>query len=125
IFTNCTIRNRPPEGGNTAPEGLGLYNVSGVLVDSCIVDIDNTGQPQEIDLSGIHIGNGTGVQVGTNVTIRNTIVQGPSTDGFYPDIGSTNIVIENCLASGALKDGIFLAGTSSSTVQNCTVVSNG
>ncbi|MFI5343412.1 MAG: right-handed parallel beta-helix repeat-containing protein [Chlamydiales bacterium] len=125
IFQNCTIVNRPPPGGNTAPEGLGLYNVSGFLVDSCIIDIDNTGQPQEKDLSNIHIGNGSGIQVGTNVTIRNTIVQGPATDGFYPDIGSTFIVIEDCLASGALKDGIFLAGTTSSTVQNCTVTNNG
>jgi parallel beta-helix repeat protein len=124
IFTNCTIINRPLLGGNTAPEGLGLYNVSGVLVDSCVIDIDNTGQPQEQDKSGIHIGNGAGL-VGANVTIRNTIVQGPATDGFYPDIGSTNIVIDNCLATGALKNGIFLAGTSFSVVQNCTVVSNG
>lgn len=125
IFKNCTIVNRPPEGGNTNPEGLGLYNVAGALVDGCVIDTDNTGQPQEIDLSGIHIGNGSGVQVGTNVTISNTIVQGPSTDGFYPDIGCTNIVIDSCLATGALKDGIFLAGTSSSTVKNCTVVDNG
>ena len=125
IFKNCTLVNRPPEDGNTAPEGLGLYNVSGVLVDSCVIDIDNTGQPQEIDLSGIHIGNGSGVQIGTNVTVRNTLCKGPSTDGFYPDIGSTNIVIDNCLASDALKDGIFLAGTSASVVSNCTVVNNG
>jgi len=125
IFKNCTIVNRPSAGGNTAPEGLGLYNVSGALVDSCIVDIDNTGQPQEIDLSSIHIGNGTGVQIGTNIIIRNTISKGPATDGYYPDIGSTNIVIDTCLASNALKDGIFLAGTSASVVQNCTVVNNG
>lgn len=125
IFKNCTIVNRPPADGNTAPEGLGLYNVSGVLVDSCVIDIDNTGQPQEIDLSSIHIGNGSGIQIGTNVTIRNTISQGPATDGYYPDIGSTNIVIDSCLAANALKDGIFLAGTSASVVINCTVVNNG
>lgn len=125
IFSNCTIRNRPAPGGNTNPEGLGLYNVSGVLVDSCVIDIDNTGTAQEFDLSGIHIGNGSGVQVGTNVMIRNTIVQGPSMDGFYPDVGSSNIVIDSCLASGALKDGIFVAGTKSCTVQNCTVADNG
>lgn len=125
IFQECTIVNRPAPGGNTNPEGLGLTNASGVLVDSCVIDIDNTGQPQEIDLSGIHIGDGSGVQVGSNVTIRNTICKGPSTDGFYPDIGSSNIVIDSCLASNALKDGIFLAGTSASVVQNCTVVNNG
>ena len=34
-------------------------------------------------------------------------------------------MIDNCLASNALKDGIFLAGTSASVVQNSTVVNNG
>lgn len=124
-FRNCTIVNRPDLGGNTAPEGLGLYNVSGVLVDSCIVDIDNTGQDPTLDLSAIHIGNGSGVQVGSNVTIRNTISEGPATDGFYPDIGSSNILMDSCLVSNALKDGIFLAGSSACVVQNCTVVNNG
>lgn len=125
IFTNCTIRNRPAPGGNTNPEGLGLYNVAGALVDSCVIDIDNTGTPQELDLSAIHIGNGSGVQVGTNITVRNTITQGPAMDGFYPDVGSSNIVIDSCLAAGALKDGIFVAGTTSCTVSNCTSVDNG
>lgn len=124
IFTNCTIVNRPAPGGNTSPEGLALYNVSGVLVDSCIIDIDNTGTDPAADLSSIHVGNGSGVQVGSNVTIRNTISEGPAMDGFYPDIGSTNVVMDNCLVSNALKDGIFIAGSSACVVQNCSVVNN-
>ncbi len=122
IFKNCTIVNR---SSNTNPEGLALTNVYGMLIDSCVIDIDNTGQPQEDDRSCIHIGDGSGDQIGTNITIRNTICQGSATDGFYPDIGSSNIVIDSCLAANALKDGIFLAGTTASVVQNCTVVNNG
>lgn len=131
LMKNCTLINRPahtPVLGNTAPEGLGIYQGSGFLVESCLIDIDNTNQDPAADLSGIHISNpglGTSGVVASNVIIRNCVVQGLATDGFYPDIGSTGVVIEGCLATGALKDGIFLAGTSASTVAGNTVVSNG
>lgn len=124
---NCIIRNRPAPGGNTSPEGLGLYQGSGFLVDSCVIDIDNTNQDPAADLSGIHISNpGLGINgtVASNVIIRNCIIQGPATDGLYPDVGSSNVLIENCLVSGAAKDGIFVAGTTGCTVINNTVVNN-
>lgn len=128
IIKNCTIINRPESGGNTAPEGLGLYQGSGFLVESCVIDIDNTDQDPAADLSGIHISNpglGANGTIASNVIINNCIIQGPATDGIYPDIGSSNVLIENCLVTGAQKDGIFLAGTSASTVINNTVVNNG
>lgn len=126
-FRNCTIINSC-DCSTTSPEGLGIYQGSGFLVDSCVIDINNIGQDPSIDLSGIHISNpglGTNGTIASNVIIRNCIVQGPATDGIYPDVNSTGVVIENCLVSGALKDGIFLAGTTSSTVSNNTVVNNG
>jgi parallel beta-helix repeat protein len=126
-ISNCIIRNRPAPGGNTAPEGLGLYQGSGFLVDSCVIDIDNTNQDPAADLSGIHVSNpGLGINgtVASNVIIRNCIIQGPATDGLYPDVGSSNILIENNLVSGAAKDGIFLAGTTGCTVIGNTVVNN-
>ncbi len=123
IFQECTIINRV--GGNSNPEGLALTNVSGVLVDSSVIDIDNRGSNPEADRSAIHIGDGTGIQTGSSVTIRNTICEGPAMNGFYPDSGSLNIVIDNCLASNALKNGIFLAGTQAGVVTNCTVSNNG
>lgn len=131
IMRNCTIINRPshtPHLGNTAPEGLGIYQGSGFLVESCVIDIDNTNQDPDADLSGIHISNpglGANGTIASNVIIRNCVIQGPATDGVYPDVGSSGVVIENCLVTGALKDGIFLAGTSASTVANNTVVNNG
>jgi parallel beta-helix repeat protein len=131
IFSNCTIINRPahlPTLGNTAPEGLGIYQGSGFLVDSCVIDIDNTNQDPDADLSGIHISNpGLGINgtIASNVIVRNCIIQGPATDGLYPDIGSSGVVLENNLVTGALKDGIFLAGTTASTVVGNTVVNNG
>lgn len=130
-ISNCTIINRPahtPRLGNTAPEGLGLYQGSGFLVDSCVIDIDNTDQDPAADLSGIHVSNpglGSNGTIATNVIIRNCIIQGPATDGLYPDVGSSNILIENCLVSNALKDGIFVAGTTGCTVIGNTVVNNG
>lgn len=128
IMRNCTIVNRPESGGNTAPEGLGIYQGSGFLVDSCVIDIDNTNQDPAADLSGIHISNpglGANGTIASNVIISNCVVQGPATDGIYPDVGTSNVLIENCLVSGASKDGIFLAGTSACTVSNNTVVNNG
>ncbi|MDR3550477.1 MAG: right-handed parallel beta-helix repeat-containing protein [Candidatus Babeliales bacterium] len=131
IIKNCTIVNRPahtPTLGNTAPEGLGIYQGSGFLVESCVIDIDNTNQDPAADLSGIHISNpglGTLGTIASNVMVRNCVVQGPATDGVYPDVGSSGVVIDNCLVTGAQKDGIFLAGTTASTVKNCTVVNNG
>lgn len=130
IMKNCTIVNRPshaPTLGNTAPEGIGIYNGSGFLVDSCVIDIDNTNQDPAADLSGIHISNpglGASGTIASNVIIRNCIVQGPATDGIYPDVGTSNVVIEDCLVTGALKDGIFLAGTTACTVKNNTVTNN-
>lgn len=130
IIKNCTITNRPahsPMLGNTAPEGLGIYQGSGFLIDSCIIDIDNTDQDPDADLSGIHISN-PGLGAGTiasGVIVRDCIIQGPATNGLYPDVGATNIIIENCLVSGASKNGIFLAGTSACTVENNTVTNNG
>lgn len=122
IFTNNTIVNK---SNNKAPEGLGIYQGSGFLVESCVIEIDNTGQDQSLDLSGIHISNpGLGTKA-SNVIIRDCVVQGPATNGFYPDVGTTGVIIDGCLAAGALKDGIFLAGTSNSTVTNNTVVNNG
>jgi parallel beta-helix repeat protein len=123
----CIIRNRPAPGGNTAPEGLGLYQGSGFLVDSCVIDIDNTDQDPAADLSGIHVSNpglGTNGTIASNVIIRNCIIQGPATDGLYPDVGSSNVLIENNLVSGAAKDGIFVAGTTGCTVIGNTVVNN-
>ncbi len=130
IIKNCTIVNKST---NKAPEGLGIYHGSGFLVESCVIDIDNTGQDPAADLSGIHIsnpglGNGT---IATNVIIRQCVIQGPATDGIYPDTGpggsagSQNILIENCLVTGAQKDGIFLAGTGACTVRDNVVVNNG
>ena len=128
IFNNNTIINRPALGGNTAPEGLGIYQGSGFIVDSNMIDIDNTGQDPAADLSGIHISNpGLGVNgtTASNVIVRNSVIQGPATDGIYPDVGSSGIVLENNLVSGALKDGIFLAGTTASTVVGNTAINNG
>lgn len=130
IIRNCTIINRPSHSplGNTAPEGLGIYQGTGFLVESCVIDIDNTNQDPAADLSGIHISNpglGLAGTVASNVIIRDCLIQGPATDGLYPDVGSSGVVIEGCLVSGAQKDGIFLAGTTASTVRNNTVVNNG
>jgi len=131
IFKNCTLVNRPahtPTLGNTAPEGLGIYQGSGFLVEDCVVDIDNTNQDPAADLSCYHVSNpGLGVSgtTASNVVFRNCIAQGPATDGFYPDVSSSGVVIENCFATDAQKDGIFVAGTSACTVQNNTVVNNG
>ncbi|HLW72909.1 MAG TPA: right-handed parallel beta-helix repeat-containing protein [Candidatus Babeliales bacterium] len=125
-FRNCTISN-PCDCNSTSPEGLGLYQGSGFLVDSCVIEINNTNQDPAADLSGIHISNpGLGINgtIASNVIIRNCLIQGPATDGLYPDVGSSNILIENCLVTGASKDGIFLAGTSACTVTNNTVVGN-
>jgi parallel beta-helix repeat protein len=130
IFRNCTIINRASEtqSDNPAPEGLGIYQGSGFIVDFCVIDIDNTNQDPAADLSGIHISNpGLGVNgtVASNVIIRNSIIQGPATDGLYPDVGTSGVLIENNLVSGALKDGIFLAGTTGATVIGNTVINNG
>lgn len=131
IIKNCTLINRPahtPTLGNTAPEGLGIYQGSGFLVESCVIDIDNTDQDPTLDLSGIHISNpGLGLNgtVACNVVIRNCVVQGPATNGFYPDVGSSGVVIEYCVAANAQKNGIFLAGTTASSVHHNTVVGNG
>ncbi len=119
IIRNSNIINRPELGGNTAPEGLVIFNGSGFLIDSSIFNIDNTGQDPELDLSAIH-------PIGTsNMIIRNSIFQGPATNALYPDENSSNIVIENNLVSEALKNGIFLAATTASTVVGNTVVNNG
>ncbi len=125
IFENCTITNRAGENTNTNIEGLALVNVAGMIIDSCIIDIDNTGSNQEDDLSAIHIGDGSGLNVGSDIVIRNSIVEGPAMNGIYPDVGSFNIVIDNVSVSNALKNGIFLAGTSASVVKNSTITNNG
>lgn len=112
----------------TSPEGLGIYQGAGFLVDSCVIFVNNTNQDPAADLSGIHISNpGLGISgtIASNVIVRNCLIQGPATDGLYPDVGSSNVLIENCLVTGASKDGIFLAGTTASTVRNNTVVNNG
>ncbi len=127
VMRNCTIINKQP-ALTTSPEGLGIYHGSGFLIDSCVIDIDNTNQDPTVDLSCVHISNpGLGISgtVASNVIVRNCVIQGPATNGLYPDVGSSGVVIEYCLASGAQKDGIFLAGTTNSTVQNNTVVNNG
>jgi len=130
IFKNCNIVNK---SSNTAPEGLGIYQGSGFLVEDCVIDITNVGTDPAADLSCIHISNpglGTGT-IAKNVIIRNCVITGSPTDGIYPDTGpgggagSSNVLMEGCLVTGALKDGIFIAGTSDSTVRNCTVVNNG
>jgi len=128
ILKNCTIVNKST---NTAPEGLGIYQGSGFLVESCVIDTTNVGQDPAADLSGIHISNPGLGTIASNVIVRNCVIQGSPTDGIYPDTGpgggagSSGVLIEGCLVSGALKDGIFLAGTSASTVRDCTVVNNG
>ncbi len=125
IFQNNTITNRAGCNTNTSLEGLALVNVSGMIVDTCIVDIDNTGSDPEDDLSAIHIGDGSGTNVGSDIVIKNSVVEGTAMNGIYPDVGSSNIMIDNVLASNALKNGIFLVGTSASIVKNSTVTNNG
>lgn len=128
VIKNCTLISRPGLGGSTSPEGLGIYQGSGFLVESCIIDIDNTNQDPTVDLSGIHISNpglGSTGTIATDVIVRNCVIQGPATNGLYPDVGTSGVVIEDCIASGAQKNGIFLAGTTGSIVKNNTVVNNG
>lgn len=125
VMRSCTVVNK---SANTSPEGIGIYQGAGFLVESCVIDTTNIGQDPEADLSGIHISNpglGANGTLASNVIIRNCVVQGPATDGFYPDVGSSNVLIENCLATGAQKDGIFLAGTTASLVKNNLVTNNG
>jgi len=130
IIKECTIINRPahsPVLGNTSPEGIGIYQGSGFVVEECMIDTDNTNQDPAADLSGIHVSNpglGSGT-IASNVVIRLCVVQGPATNGLYPDIGSSGVVIEECLTTGAQKNGIFLAGTTASMVRNNIVVNNG
>jgi len=125
LFTNCTIINKPPCDGNHHPEGLYLMHATGVLVDSCIVDIDNEGTCQEHNRSAIHVGSGCEEHFGDSITIRNTICEGHAMNGIHLDVHSRNIVVDNCLTSNALKNGILLQGTHASVIKNSTITSNG
>jgi hypothetical protein len=118
-FTNSSVTN-------TFPEGLLLQNGQDALVESCSFFNNNTGRSPDSDLSGIHIGGSldAGATI-TGVIVRNCVVQGPAIDGIYPDNGSSNLLIEYCLTTGAIKDGILLDATANSTVQFNTSNANG
>ncbi len=108
----------------TAQEGLLIAQGQNFLVDSNVFLNNNLGQDKVCqDFSGIHVA-GQGVPV-AGFVIRNNVVQGPAIDGIYPDIGSSNGLIEYNLTTGVQKDGILLDGTSFTTVQYNTSSNNG
>jgi parallel beta-helix repeat protein len=127
IVRNSTFINK---SSNKNLEGIFLLNGAGALIDSVLVDIDNTGAGLDTDFSGIHI-SGPAEEPGelggvfVNATVRNSTFQGPAINGMYPDEGANALIIENNLATGAQKHGIFLAGTTNSTAKDNTAVSNG
>ncbi len=121
IVRNSTFTNLSTT--NTFPEGLDIQNGSGFLIESCVFLNNNVNQPFDSDLSGIHFG-GAGASV-FGVTVRNCVIQGPAIDGIYPDIGSSNGLVEHCVAAGSLKDGILANGTNNTTIQYNTAVSCG
>ncbi len=133
IFSNALVKNSTftNKSANKNIEGLYIYNGNGFVVDTVLIEIDNSGTCFEADLSGIHIGNGTSTidsslsSKAINGIISNTLVQGPATDGYYPDGGTDSVTIINCRATGARKHGIFLAGTTNSVVIGCTTTGNG
>jgi Right handed beta helix region/Periplasmic copper-binding protein (NosD) len=127
LFNNLIIRNSTfvnTTSSNKGVEGLALFNGSGFIVDNCIFNVDNTCQDCSSDLSGVHLGDGSGVLVASNGVIRNCVSQGPCVDGYYPDVGVNGIVIENCLAVGCQKVGILGNGICSSAFINNVTMNN-
>ena len=60
----------------------------------------------------------------SNFIIQNCVVQG-AIDGIYPDIQTTNRLIQNNLTSMNLKDGILVDADDVDIIQNNTSTNNG
>ncbi len=122
VVKNSTFINLAVAGGTL--EGLAIPQAQNFIVDSCLFINNNSGQDIVCnDFSAIHPG-GAGFTV-SGFTISNNVIQGPAIDGIYPDIGSTNGLIENNRVSGVLKDGILADGTTYTTIRNNASSNNG
>ena len=123
LIKNCTFVNFSL--GNMFPEGLVLLSGSNFIVDSCIIQNNNTGQSLASGLSGIHVSNPAIGASATGAIIRNCVISGSPVNGIFLDSGTESCLIENNLISGALNAGILFNGATCITVTNNTVCSNG
>jgi parallel beta-helix repeat protein len=108
---------------NRTLEGLALINGSGFLLDSAVFDTDNTGETLTGTLAGLHIGTSQGITY-SNGIIRNIIVQGSPLVGIFLDQGTSGIIFEDSLVTGALTHGILFSKATLNSVQESTIRNN-
>lgn len=136
---NCTLINK-----NSSPSFNCIWAayVDGLLIDSCLVDSNGSGQfyPENGStppVANIHLGSivyqvgdevvlpGFGGTV-SNVRIVNCIIHGNSQFAILAetgDVGTPNksIVIEDTSIDGAAQAGIFFLNTETSVIRNCHI----
>jgi parallel beta-helix repeat protein len=131
LVTNASIRNSlfltlPTD---LFVEGLVLTNVSGALVEDCLISVFNSSALPDLplDLSGIHLSSPPTTTppivfgIAQDCKIVNCIFAGSPQDSVYPDQGSVNIEISNCLIGGAVKNGILYDVAIGGSVRNNTI----
>jgi parallel beta-helix repeat protein len=106
-------------------EGLDLTNVSGVLVENCLIEVFSSCVvvDLDLDLSGIHLSSSLKAGlfgIAQNCKIVNCIFAGSPQDSVYADQGSLNIEISNCLIGNAVKNGI-LYNVATGSIRNNTI----
>lgn len=122
VIQNSTFINRSAR--NHSLEGLFLMHGTGFLIDSIIIDIDNTDESAADNFAALHLGTSTQGVTFSNGVVRNSMIQGSPQLGIFSEPGSSNIVVENSLITGALHNGVLLSAITSSVLKENTVSNN-
>lgn len=118
---NAALRNITLEG-NRGENAKAMGSCRGGAVYFC--------HSRDIELSGIHQrnynGDGLSLQMSRNVRVLNCSFDENTGNGLHPGSGGTNMLFENCTATGNTGCGFFFCVRANHiTVKNCVLADNG
>jgi hypothetical protein len=121
IVKDCTFTNLNAAAGF---DGIIIPQGNGIVLENIIIDT-NPAQSPGYNNAALHIGFALSIGDPTfivrDLTLRNSIIRNSPFRSIYSESGNNNIVVDNCLITGAVDANIFFDDTESSTIKNSEI----